>query len=68
MSILRLSFFNPSLTRCSGEAKHWRLIYLSADASGVPLRPALLKASRGKSPDGTVKTRMATLGCVITQH
>ena len=45
------------------------MIYFSADASGVPFRPALLKGRRSKSPDGTDKTHMATHGlCRLSQH
>jgi hypothetical protein len=43
-------------------------MYLSADASGVPMRPEELAGREGKGPDGKAKTRMANLGCVFTQH
>ena len=44
------------------------ILYLSGDASGVPLRPEELEGRAGKGPDGQAKTRMANLGCVFTQH
>lgn len=44
------------------------IMYLSGDASGVPMRPAELEGRAGKAPDGKAKTRMANLGCVFTQH
>lgn len=43
-------------------------MYVSADATGVPMVPEELKGRRGKQPDGTAKTRQAYLGCVFTQH
>jgi Uncharacterised protein family (UPF0236) len=44
------------------------IMYLSGDASGVPMRKEELEGRRGKQPDGSAKTRMAYLGCVFTQH
>jgi uncharacterized protein UPF0236 len=44
------------------------IMYVSGDASGVPMRKEELQGHRGKQPDGTAKTRMAYLGCVFTQH
>jgi hypothetical protein len=44
------------------------VMYVSADATGVPMRQAELVGRAGKQPDGTAKTRMAYLGCVFTQH
>jgi Uncharacterised protein family (UPF0236) len=44
------------------------ILYVSGDASGVPLRPEDLEGREGKGPDGKAKTRMAYLGCVFTQH
>ena len=44
------------------------IMYISADATGVPMRPAELEGRSGKQPDGTAKTRSAYLGCVFTQH
>jgi len=44
------------------------IFYLSADASGVPMRQEELEGREGKGPDGKPKTRMANLGCVFTQH
>jgi hypothetical protein len=44
------------------------VMYVSADASGVPMRKDELKGRKGKQPDGGSKTRMAYLGCVFTQH
>jgi hypothetical protein len=43
-------------------------MYVSADATGVPMRSEELKGRKGKQPDGSAKTRMAYLGCVFTQH
>jgi hypothetical protein len=50
------------------EAKAVPLFYVSADATGVPMRKDELAGRKGKQPDGTAKTRMAYLGCVFTQH
>ena len=44
------------------------IMYLSGDASGVPMRPEELEGRAGKGPEGKAKTRMAYLGCVFTQH
>ena len=44
------------------------ILYLSADATGVPMRPEELEGRAGKQPDGTAKTRAAYLGCAFTQH
>jgi len=44
------------------------IMYVSGDASGVPMRKEELKGRVGKQPDGSAKTRMAYLGCVFTQH
>ncbi len=44
------------------------IMYVSGDASGVPMRKAELQGRAGKQPDGSAKTRMAYLGCVFTQH
>jgi Uncharacterised protein family (UPF0236) len=44
------------------------ILYLSGDASGVPMRPEELAGREGKGPNGKAKTRMANLGCVFTQH
>jgi hypothetical protein len=43
------------------------LMYISYDGTGVPMRPEELIGVKGKSPDGTAKTREAKLGCVFTQ-
>jgi hypothetical protein len=43
-------------------------MYLSGDASGVPMRQEELEGRKGKGADGKAKTRMANLGCVFTQH
>lgn len=50
------------------EAKAVPKLYISADATGVPMRKEELAGRKGKQPDGTAKTRMAYLGCVFTQH
>jgi len=44
------------------------VMYLSGDATGVPMRKEELEGRAGKQPDGSAKTRMAYLGCVFTQH
>jgi hypothetical protein len=44
------------------------ILYVSADATGVPMRREELQGRKGKQPDGSAKTRMAYLGCVFTQH
>jgi hypothetical protein len=50
------------------EAKPVPILYVSADATGVPMRKEELQGRKGKQPDGTAKTRSAYLGCVFTQH
>lgn len=50
------------------EAQAVPKLYLSADATGVPMRRDELAGRKGKQPDGSAKTRMAYLGCVFTQH
>lgn len=44
------------------------VLYVSADATGVPMRKEELEGRTGRQPDGSAKTRMAYLGCVFTQH
>jgi hypothetical protein len=44
------------------------VMYISGDASGVPMRKEELKGRAGKGAEGKAKTRMANLGCVFTQH
>jgi hypothetical protein len=44
------------------------IMYVSADATGVPMRKEALAGRAGKQEDGTAKTRSAYLGCVFTQH
>lgn len=44
------------------------ILYVSADGTGVPMRPEELEGRAGKQADGGAKTRMAYLGCVFTQH
>lgn len=44
------------------------IMYVSGDASGVPMRKEELVGRVGKQVDGGAKTRMANLGCVFTQH
>jgi hypothetical protein len=52
------------------ESAHARapIMYVSADGTGVPMRPEELEGRDGKQADGTAKTRQAYLGCVFTQH
>lgn len=44
------------------------ILYVEADATGVPMRTEELVGRAGRQPDGTAKTRFAYLGCVFTQH
>lgn len=44
------------------------ILYVSGDATGVPMRKEELEGRKGKQPDGSAKTRSAYLGCVFTQH
>lgn len=44
------------------------VLYISADATGVPMRKQELLGRKGKADDGVAKTRMAWLGCVFTQQ
>ena len=44
------------------------IMYISADATGVPMRQEELEGRSGQQPEGTAKTRSAYLGCVFTQH
>lgn len=44
------------------------VLYISADGTGVPMRPEALVGRRGKQPDGSAKTAQVYLGCVFTQH
>lgn len=44
------------------------ILYVSGDASGIPMRKEELEGRAGKAPDGKAKTRMGNLGCVFTQH
>jgi hypothetical protein len=44
------------------------ILYVSGDATGVPMRKEELEGRKGKQPDGSSKTRSAYLGCVFTQH
>jgi hypothetical protein len=43
-------------------------MYVSADATGVPMRKEELGGRAGQQADGSAKTRSAYLGCVFTQH
>jgi hypothetical protein len=66
--------------RVGGAAQAWQarqaqpggsavpILYVSADATGVPMRQEELAGRAGKQADGSAKTRMAYLGCVFTQH
>ena len=44
------------------------ILYVSADATGVPMRKAILAGRKGKQPDGSAKTQSANMACVFTQH
>ena len=50
------------------DTKSVPILYVSADATGVPMRKEELEGRAGKQPDGSAKTRSAYLGCVFTQH
>lgn len=50
------------------EAKPAPIMYVSADATGLPMRKEELQGRVGKQPDGSAKTRSVYLGCVFTQH
>lgn len=50
------------------QSKAVPIMYISGDASGLPMRKEELAGRAGKQPDGSAKTRMAYLGCVFTQH
>lgn len=50
------------------ESKPVPILYVSADATGVPMRKEELEGRAGKQSDGSAKTRSAYLGCVFTQH
>jgi len=44
------------------------VFYVSADGTGIPMRPEELEGRRGKQTDGKAKSRQVDLGCVFTQH
>lgn len=44
------------------------ILYVSADGTGVPMRPEELVGRAGKQADGKAKTHQSYLGCVFTQH
>jgi hypothetical protein len=50
------------------EAKAVPVLYVEADATGVPMRAEELEGRAGQQPDGSAKTRMSYLGCVFTQQ
>jgi Uncharacterised protein family (UPF0236) len=66
--------------RVGGSAQAWQereaqpggravpIMYLSGDATGVPMRKEELEGRAAKQEEGGAKTRMAYLGCVFTQH
>ena len=45
-----------------------RVLYVSGDGTGIPMRKEVLAGRRGKQPDGSAKTAQVYLGCVFTQH
>lgn len=45
-----------------------KVLYVSADGTGVPVCKAELEGVAGRQADGSAKTRQAYLGCVFTQH
>jgi hypothetical protein len=44
------------------------VFYVSADGTGIPMRPEELAGRPGKQAEGKAKTRQVYLGCVFTQH
>ena len=44
------------------------VMYVEADGTGVPMRPADLAGRTGRQPDGTAKTREVKVGAVFTQQ
>lgn len=44
------------------------VMYISGDATGLPMRKEELEGVEGKQEDGSAKTRMIYAGCVFTQH
>ena len=50
------------------EATTAKVLYVSADGTGIPMRRAELEGVAGRQPDGSAKTRQVYLGCVFTQH
>jgi len=66
--------------RVGGAAQAWQereaqpggqavpIMYVSADATGVPMRKEELVGRAGKQEDGSAKTRSPYLGCTFTQH
>lgn len=45
-----------------------KVLYVSADGTGVPMRKEELAGRKGKQADGSAKTRQAYTGCIFTQH
>lgn len=43
------------------------MLYVAFDGTGIPMRREDLKGRKGKSPDGSAKTREVKLGCSFTQ-
>lgn len=66
--------------RVGGAAQAWQerdaqpggnavpILYVSADATGVPMRKEELVGRAGQQEDGSAKTRSPYLGCTFTQH
>jgi hypothetical protein len=66
--------------RVGGAAQAWQerdaqpggkdvpVMYVSADATGVPMRKEELAGRAGQQEDGSAKTRSPYLGCTFTQH
>jgi hypothetical protein len=44
------------------------IFYVSADATGLPMRKEELEGRKGKQPDGSAKTRSVYLGCECNEH
>jgi hypothetical protein len=52
----------------SGGSVSVPVMYVSGDATGLPMRKEELEGIKGKQEDGSAKTRMIYAGAVFTQH
>jgi len=51
-----------------GDGGRVKVLYVSVDGTGVPMRRLELQGRQGRQPDGTAKTRQSYLACVFTQQ